>query len=46
MISDSGNYVFDNDLKKIILSGGTVSPEFIQAGKAIQQEVYEVFLRN
>jgi phosphoglycerol transferase MdoB-like AlkP superfamily enzyme len=46
MMSDSGNFVYDNDLKKIILNNGTVSESFIQSGKAMQQEVYEVFLRN
>jgi phosphoglycerol transferase MdoB-like AlkP superfamily enzyme len=46
MMSDSGNYVYDNDLERIILNNGTVSDAFIQAGKAIQQEVYDVFLRN
>jgi len=46
MMSDSGNYVYDNDLKKIILRNGTVSDSYIQAGKAIQQKVYDVFLEN
>jgi len=46
MMSDSGSYVFDNDLKKVILSQGTVSDFFLQGGKAIQQEVYDVFLKN
>jgi phosphoglycerol transferase MdoB-like AlkP superfamily enzyme len=46
MISDSGGYVFDNDLMKVILSHGNVSGFFLQGGKALQQEVYEVFLRN
>jgi hypothetical protein len=44
MMSDSGSYVFDNDLKKVILDQGTVSEYFLHAGKAIQQEVYNVFL--
>jgi phosphoglycerol transferase MdoB-like AlkP superfamily enzyme len=46
MMSDSGSYVFDNDLNKIILSQGAVSEYFLQAGKAVQQEVYNVFLGN
>jgi phosphoglycerol transferase MdoB-like AlkP superfamily enzyme len=46
MMSDSGYYVYDNDLKKIILTNGTVSDYFIQSGKAMQQKVYDVFLRN
>ncbi|HJZ40114.1 MAG TPA: LTA synthase family protein [Bacteroidales bacterium] len=46
MMSDSGSYVFDNDLNRIILNQGTVSEYFLQAGKAIQQEVYNVFLGN
>jgi phosphoglycerol transferase MdoB-like AlkP superfamily enzyme len=46
MISDSGNYVYDNDLEKIILTNGSVSDYFIQSGKAIQQKVYDMFLRN
>jgi phosphoglycerol transferase MdoB-like AlkP superfamily enzyme len=46
MMSDSCNYVFDNDLQKIILSKGRIPDEFLQSGKAIQQEVYEVFLKN
>jgi phosphoglycerol transferase MdoB-like AlkP superfamily enzyme len=46
MMSDSGSYVFDNDLNKIILNQGSVSEYFLRAGKAIQQEVYNVFLGN
>jgi len=46
MMSDSGSYVFDNDLKKVILNQGTPSDFFLQGGKALQQEIYEVFLKN
>jgi phosphoglycerol transferase MdoB-like AlkP superfamily enzyme len=46
MMSDSGNYVFDNDLQKLVLQNGTVTEEFIRSGKAIQQETYEIFLKN
>jgi phosphoglycerol transferase MdoB-like AlkP superfamily enzyme len=46
MVSDSGRYVYDNDLKKNILEEGKVSDFFIQAGKAVQQVVYNVYLNN
>jgi phosphoglycerol transferase MdoB-like AlkP superfamily enzyme len=46
MVSDSGRYVFDNELLKIIEQEGTVSDFFIKAGKALQQEVYHVYLKN
>lgn len=46
MMSDTALYVFDNDLKKIILKEGNISDFFLNGGKAIQQETYEVFLKN
>jgi|WetSurSiteA1Bulk_404760.scaffolds.fasta_scaffold01302_3 phosphoglycerol transferase MdoB-like AlkP superfamily enzyme len=46
MVSDSGNYVYDYDQKKVILNHGTVSGYFLRSGQAMQQEVYDVFLRN
>ena len=44
MISDSGNYVFDNDILKIVRQEGSVSDYFVNRGKAIQQRVYDVYL--
>ena len=46
MMSDSGSFVYDNDLNQIILNHGIVSDDFIRSGRIIQQEVYDVFLRN
>ena len=46
MMSDTARYVFDNDLHRVILNQGQVSDFFLEGGKAIQQEVYEVFLKN
>jgi len=45
-MSDTARYVFDNDLHRVILNQGQVSDFFLEGGKAIQQEVYEVFLKN
>ncbi len=45
-MSDSVKFVFDNDLGKIILNQGAVTDQLIQTGKAIQQEAYEIFLKN
>jgi len=44
MISDSGFYVYDNEISKIVLSEGEISDYFIDAGKAIQQKVYDYYL--
>jgi phosphoglycerol transferase MdoB-like AlkP superfamily enzyme len=46
MMSDSARFVYDNDLRQIILRQGTVSDDFVRSGRIIQQEVYDVFLRN
>ena len=46
LMSDSVKLVYDNDLKKVILNQGAVTDQFIQTGKAIQQEAYEIFLKN
>lgn len=46
LMSDTASYVYDNDLQKVILNQGRISDFILQGGKAIQQEVYEVFLKN
>ena len=46
MMCDSAGYVYDNDLQKVILNQGNVSDFFLKGGKAMQQEVYDVFLKN
>jgi phosphoglycerol transferase MdoB-like AlkP superfamily enzyme len=46
MMSDTAKYVYDNDLQKIILEQGGISEFFLQGGMAVQQEVYDVFLKN
>jgi phosphoglycerol transferase MdoB-like AlkP superfamily enzyme len=46
MMSDTARYVFDNDLKKVILNEGSISDFILNGGKAIQQETYEMFLKN
>lgn len=46
LMSDSVKLVYDNDLGKVILNHGTVTNQLIQTGKAIQQEAYEIFLKN
>jgi phosphoglycerol transferase MdoB-like AlkP superfamily enzyme len=46
MMSDSAKFVFDNDLYKVILQQGNVTASFLMGGKAIQQKVYDVFLKN
>ena len=45
-MSDSVKFVYDNDLGKVILNHGEVTETLIQKGKAIQQEAYEIFLKN
>ncbi|MBN1789053.1 MAG: sulfatase-like hydrolase/transferase [Bacteroidales bacterium] len=46
MMSDTAKYVYDNDLQKVILNQGGISDFFLQCGMAVQQEVYDVFLKN
>jgi len=46
MMSDSGKFVFDNDLMKVILEEGKISGFFLEAGKAVQQEVYNIYLKH
>ena len=46
MIADSGNYVFDNDLMKVVLRQGEVSDFMLDAGKAMQQKIYDVYLNT
>ncbi|MBN1145040.1 MAG: sulfatase-like hydrolase/transferase [Bacteroidales bacterium] len=45
-MSDSVKFVYDNDLEKVILNKGAITDSLIQKGKAIQQEAYEIFLKN
>ncbi len=46
MMSDTAEYVYDNDLQKVILNRGKIPDFLLQGGMAIQQEVYDVFLKN
>ena len=46
MMSDTAKFVYDNDLQKVILNQGGISDFFLQGGMAVQQEVYDVFLKN
>jgi phosphoglycerol transferase MdoB-like AlkP superfamily enzyme len=44
--NDSGLCVYDYDLNQILLKRGRVSDFMLMSGKAMQQEVYEYFLRH
>ncbi len=46
MMTDTAWYVFDNDLKKVILNEGEIPDFLLKGGKAMQQIVYDVFLKN
>lgn len=46
MMTDTARYVFDNDLKKVILNEGEIPDFLLKGGKAMQQIVYDVFLKN